>query len=120
MMKDFTRDYVTEMFKVWALNQKHTLNVKKTKGLTADIAAVDKTFEQLEKAEKGYIVKAVKEVYCYLPEFPTIRNDVTLRARRFSLAVPCSEKQVYEWLKEARRLCAQNRGLRTDEVQRGE
>lgn len=120
MVKDFTRDYVTEMFKVWSLNQRSPLNTKKTKGLAADIAAVDKTFEELEQAGKDYIVKAVKEVYCFLPEFPIARNDVTLRARRFSLTVPCSEKQVYEWLKEARRLCAVNRGLRTSDVQRGE
>ena len=120
MMKDFTRDYVTQIFKVWAMNQKHPLNIKRYKGLSADLAAVDKTFEELNAAGKEHIVRAVKEVYCFLPEYPTIRNDVTLRARRFSLTVPCSEKQVYEWLKEARKLCAVNRGLCTSDVRRGE
>lgn len=112
MIKDHTRDYVTEMFRVWALHRKSRLDLEGNEGLKLDIEAVDKTFCEFERVGKSYIVKAVKAVYCLLPEYPFTRNVITLRVRRHALEVPCCEKQVYEWLKKARKACARNRGLR--------
>lgn len=112
MIKDHTRDYVTAMFRIWAQSNKKRNRDNVDDAALLDIAAVSQTFKQLEKSDKGYIVEAVKAVYCTLPEYELSRGSITDRVRRHALAVPCSEKQVYEWLKCARLMCAKNRGLR--------
>ena len=141
MKKDFTRDYVTEIFRVYAaagmptyesereriyneeltkcdcadaeaaVMRAETATDKRTPYLL-DILAAEKTIELLEHGGKSVIVRAVKEIYCAYPTRPLRRGDITDRVHRFSLLCPAEERTVYRWLKEARLLCAAVRGLR--------
>lgn len=141
MKKDFTRDYATEAFRLYAamgkptyeqaraavyeaeLLKRNSLNpaiaveqaeiaVGKKEAMLLDILAVDKTIEILERGEKPHIVAAIKEVYFTYPLQPLRKGDISGRVRHYSLLCPTDERTVYRWLKEARLLCAAVRGLR--------
>ena len=112
MIKDHTRDYVTNMYRVWALCKNKNIDVSELdESIRLDVEAVEKTFTQLEEQEDNVIIDAVKAVYCILPRYDICHGSITLRVRRFAMEYPCSEAQVYRWLKVARRMCATNRGL---------
>lgn len=141
MKKDFTRDYVTEIFRVYAaagmptyedararvykaelfarssmdaetaISQAEIATEKRTPYLL-DILAAEKTFELLERGGKSAIAQAVKAVYCVNPLQPLRRGDITSRVQRFAFTYPAEARSVYRWLKEARLLCAAVRGLR--------
>lgn len=81
-----------------------------------DILAVEKTLDILERANKAYIVKAVKAVYFTNPLSPFRRKEISDRTRYYSLTVPTDVRTVYRWLKEARLLYASLRGLRTTDA----
>lgn len=145
MKKDHLRDYITEAFRLYArlgcrsyeqvkeLISKDTLDVsligrdpvlqaiitentiKHSEPMLLDILAVDRTLEMLELGGKQHIVRAVRDVYFVQPFKPLHKGDITDRVRWVSLSEPVSEKQVYQWLKYARLLCAAVRGLRLDE-----
>jgi hypothetical protein len=141
MKKDFTRDYVTEAFRLYAAMGKPTyedakatiykaelmnyksfdpatavqqaeIAVEKKEPMLLDILAVDKTIELLERGEKPHIIAAVKAVYFAYPQQPIRKGDISDRVRHFALLCPTDERTVYRWLKEARLLCAAIRGLR--------
>ena len=141
MKKDFTRDYVTEIFRVYAaagmptyedararvyraeLSARSSMDaetaisqaeiaVEKRMPYLLDILAAEKTFELLERGGKSAIAQAVKAVYCVNPLQPLRRGDITSRVREFSLTYPMDTRVIYRWLKEARLLCATIRGLR--------
>ena len=138
--KDFTRDYATEAFRLYAAMGKLSVKdieknsedeanresgaqpevayfIKKNKTekmtpLLLDIMAVEKTIEILEVGGKIHIVRAVADVYFVQPAQPLRRGDITMRVRRHSLTAFVSERNVYLWLKQARLLFASLRGLR--------
>ena len=141
MKKDFTRDYVTEAFRLYAAMGKPTYEeaqkkvyeielskrsdvdpsiavtqaetaVNNSMPLLLDIMAVQKTIELLERGNKQHIVSAVKDIYFLYPLQTLRRGDISDRVHRFAITFPVSEKQVYVWLKEARLFCAAIRGLR--------
>lgn len=141
MKKDFTRDYVTEAFRLYAAMGKPTyedakatiykaelmnyksfdpatavqqaeIAVEKKEPMLLDILAVEKTIELLERGKKPHIIAAIKEVYFAYPLQPLRKGDISGRVRRYSLQCPTDERTVYRWLKEARLLCAAIRGLR--------
>lgn len=145
MKKDFTRDYVTEAFRLYAAMgmptyeqaradiyesallknnlcdpqaavAKAELAAAKKEPLLLDLLAVDKTINLLERGEKHYIVSAVKEIYFTSPQQPLRKGDISWRVRKFSLQCPTDERTVYRWLREARLLCAAIRGLRISEA----
>jgi hypothetical protein len=146
--KDFVRDYATEMFREYAAlgkpsaelltrmlseaditsrsyetNALRTLldsykNAERMSAVMLDIAAVEKTIGQFQKADKKHIIKAVEAVYFASAKNALKKGDISARVRRFAMDLPASEKQVYKWLREARLLCAANRGLRIPEVKR--
>lgn len=89
--------------------------IKHSEPMLLDILAVERTLEMLELGEKQHIARAVRDVYFVQPFKPLRKGDITDRVRWVSLAEPVSEKQVYQWLKYARLLCAAVRGLRLDE-----
>lgn len=109
MKKDFTRDYVTEMFRLFA---------RKSEGCTEeeklDISAVSAAIAQLKKDNKLHIIEAVKEVYFVAPEKELHKGDISNRVQRFSHKFHVSDRRVYSWLKEARDLGAKCRGLRCE------
>ncbi len=90
--------------------------VIKKKSLADDIEAVEKTFDILKKQNKDYIIKAVKAVYCVSPNAKTRRNEISMRARAFSIHISADISTVFRWLEHARRLYAKVRGLADDSV----
>lgn len=145
MKKDFTRDYVTEAFRLYAIMGRPTYEaarkklyeeelsrynlshiedsflreevlMKNKEAMWLDILAVNRMIELLRQGGKSYIVNAVEEVYFVQPLMPLRKGDITARARRFSLSFPTDERTVYRWLREARLLCAGIRGLRITET----
>lgn len=135
MKKDFTRDYVTEAFRLYAamgnpsyeeaqrkiyeieLSKRSDIDpsiavvqaekaVKHNMPLLLDILAVDKTIDLLERGEKEYIAAAVKAIYFTEPDAPLRRGEISKRVRYHALSCPTDERTVYRWLKEARLLCA--------------
>ena len=141
MKKDFTRDYTTEAFRMYAAMGKPTYDearaaiyiaelskrrlmppdiaitqaqsaVNKRESLLLDILAVGETIELLKKGDRKHIVSAIEEVYFVSPSSHLSRGDISQRVRRYALKCPTDERTVYRWLKEARLLCAAVRGLR--------
>lgn len=141
MKKDFVRDYATEAFRLYAAMGKPTRTeaaeqiyqnalrdcefkdpkaavicaesaVKAAAPVLDDISATEKTIELLERAEKVYIIRAITDVYFAHPKEPLRRGDISHRANKCALSIPASEQSVYRWLKEARLLFAEMRGLR--------
>lgn len=145
MEKDFTKQYTTEAFRLFArlgcpsyerareivyqqeLNKRSECPpdiavvqaeraVEKQTPTLLDILAVEETITLLEKGEKSNIVKAVKAVYFVNPQQHLRRGDISNRVRRFAITYPADERTVYRWLKEARLLCAAIRGLRISDA----
>ena len=142
--KEFTRDYATAAFRFYArkgkptyeeavervrreamrrcefcdpqiiVQQAETTVAQKTPELL-DILAVNETLALLEKGGRGYIARAVREVYFIEPSAPLRKGTISARVRRLSLTMPASERSIYYWLKDARRLLASIRGLRIED-----
>lgn len=74
-----------------------------------DIIAVEKTLQRLTQPQR----QAVELVYFINPEQPLERNDISERVHRAELEIPASERSVYGWLYRARKIFAEERGLRT-------
>lgn len=74
----------------------------------ADIDAVDKTLNRLDKDSR----QAVQIVYFTDADKALERNDISFRVRKASLTIPCGESTVYRLLKRARNVLAEERGLR--------
>lgn len=110
MKKDYTRDYITQAFRRYAATvpQEEKLLSEPEQ---ADIEAVRKTIKTLERGGKEYIVSAIRAIYFQNPKAPLRKGDISARVHKFSLAYPVSEKQAYAWLKYARMICADFRGL---------
>lgn len=140
MKKDFTRDYATSAFRMWARNGCPTYDeaVKKIKkkaiqragavdpqkalayaeaevdkrsGELCDILACERTFAVLDDSRK-YIADAVREVYMVDPFREPHRNELSGRVLKYAIDCPASEIQVYRWLRYARELFCAFRGLR--------
>ncbi|MDR1001690.1 MAG: hypothetical protein LBL82_00245 [Oscillospiraceae bacterium] len=118
MKKDFTRDYTTEIFRLYAQQgcptyEQAKIYAENNPPLLLDILAAQKTIELLERGEKSHIVTALREVYFKYPSQPLRAGDISSRVCSYALSVPTDERTVYRWLHEARLLCASLRGLRT-------
>lgn len=77
-----------------------------------DILAVENTIKLLKYCGKYEIVKCIEKVYFPEPKRPLKSNDISGRVISASLSIPCSDRQVYRLLKQARMLFAAERGLR--------
>lgn len=142
MKKDFTRDYATAAFRMWARQgcptyneavakiKKRALaragNVEPLKALAfaeaevdnrsaelCDIMACEETFAVLDRNRK-YISNAVREVYMVDPAHEPRRGDISARVSYYARKIYASEAQVYRWLRHARELFCAFRGLRID------
>lgn len=126
MKKEFTRDYVTEMFRKYAAAGMPTYEQERARIFAEiqanvateqsapyleDIRAVEQTFDLLTESGEYDIMMAVKSVYCVSPSLPLRKGDITNRVNRFAKTWPTDARNVYRWLKEARLLCASMRGL---------
>ena len=73
-----------------------------------DILAVERTLKRLTYAQR----RAVELVYFAEPKRELERNDISDRVHQAELAIPASERSIYGWLARARRIFAEERGLR--------
>lgn len=108
MKKDHTRDYTTEIFRLYARRKDEPIL---SGGQIADIAAADRTLRRLRDAGRDEIVRAVERIYFVQPFRPLRKKEITERVVAYAIACPTDERNVYRWLKLARTLCAYFRGL---------
>ncbi len=73
-----------------------------------DIIAVEKTMKQLSFHQK----KAVEMVYFTDADKELKKREISERVHKAEMAIPASERNVYNWLRYARRVFAKERGLR--------
>lgn len=79
----------------------------------ADIEAVDRVFAILDKSYQGcYIKQAIELVYFKDSKKDLTWGDITDRVNKAGMTIPASRAQIFRWLREARKLFAQERGLR--------
>ncbi len=79
----------------------------------ADIAAVDKVMVILDNSHQGYYIKkAIEYVYFKDCDEDIAKGEISNRIHYCEIHIPASERQIYYWLKKARTLFAEERGLR--------
>jgi hypothetical protein len=80
----------------------------------ADLEAAEKALYILETAAgtRGNIKKCVEYVYFKNCWKDLEKGDITERVHYAELHIPASERQIYYWLKKARLVFAEERGLR--------
>lgn len=82
-----------------------------------DILAVESTLRILSLRENGQAIKrAVEIVYFTEPDRDIRRNEITERSIYAALIIHADERTVYRYLKQARAIFAQERGLRDRKV----
>jgi len=142
MKKDHIRDYATEAFRFYAKSggrEKYIKNLiedlerKKGSGICspteaaliskedviadktaelADIEAVDKVLHALDVCGYRVIIQVIEYVYFADCWRDIERGDISSRVHHAELHIPASERQIYYWLRKARRMLAMERGLR--------
>ena len=140
-MKDHIRDYATAAFRFWAKWQGKDnyirylvddLQRQKGSGLIspteaavihkeqvieaykAEIADLEAVEEVIKICERHYadVLRAVRMVYFISPDRPLRWGDIVDRVHDAEISIPASDRQIYRWLKQARTLFAEERGLR--------
>lgn len=140
-MRDHTRDYCFAAFRFWArwggkenfVNQKLAdLRLQKGTGICSSTESIavkrdqimrelQAEIDDLEAVEKvvnacrqNYpeIWQALNTVYFYKPYEDFDWGEIVQQVHFASLQIPASERQVYRWLRQARMLFAEERGLR--------
>ena len=82
-------------------------------GELLDILAVEKVINILDASRDGHPIKrAVEIVYFEFVRGELRRGEIVERVTKAQLEIPASERQVYYWLKQARKMFALERGLR--------
>lgn len=115
-MRDSTRDYTIAQFRLYALlgyPNKAQVVADETmhRALQLDLLAVIDTLNALTNSGKDYICQAVSAVYFIAPTKPLHKGEINLRVTKFAVNNYTDERTVFRWLKEARLLCADYRGL---------
>lgn len=79
----------------------------------ADLRAVDKVLSILDMSKQGkFIREAMEYVYFKDCDKEVEKGDISSRIHNAEINIPASERQIYYWLKKARMLFAEERGLR--------
>lgn len=115
-MKDSTKDYTIAQFRSYAAlgcPSKAQIISDKTmhQALRLDLLAVIDTLNALTNSGKDYICQAVSAVYFVAPTKPLHKGEINLRVTKFAVNNYIDERTVFRWLKKARLLCADYRGL---------
>ena len=115
-MRDTTRDYTIAQFRIYAAlgcPSKAQIISDKTmrQALRLDLLAVADTLNALTNSGKDYICQAVSAVYFVAPTAALHKGEINLRVTKFAINNYTDERTVFRWLKEARLLCADYRGL---------
>ncbi|KOF56802.1 hypothetical protein AGR56_09050 [Clostridium sp. DMHC 10] len=77
-----------------------------------DLEAVEMTLAELGAMHRWDIVQAIKIVYFKEPEEEIEKGEIQNRVHTAELEVPASERSIYYYLRKARKLFAEKRGLR--------
>ena len=117
-MRDSTRDYTIAQFRAYAALDcptKEQIASDETmhQALRLDLLAVIDTLNILTSNGKEYIRQAVCAVYFPTPTEDLKKGEINSRVMRYALKSYTDERTVWRWLKEARLLCANLRGLNT-------
>ena len=115
-MRDTTRDYTIAQFRLYAslgFPSKAQVVADKTmhRALQLDLLSVIDTLDALTSSDKDYIRQAVSAVYFVAPTAALHKGEINLRVTKFAVSNYIDERTVFRWLKEARLLCADYRGL---------
>lgn len=115
-MRDSTRDYTIAQFRLYAslgYPSKAQVVADKTmhRALQLDLLAVVDTLNALTNSGKDYIRQAVNAVYFVAPTAALHKGEINLRVTKFAVSNYTDERTVFRWLREARLLCADYRGL---------
>ena len=115
-MRDTTRDYTIAQFRLYAslgYPSKAQVVADETmrQALRLDLLAVIDTLNDLTNSGKDYICQAVNAVYFVAPTAALHKGEINLRVTKFAVSNYTDERTVFRWLKEARLLCANFRGL---------
>jgi hypothetical protein len=115
-LRDSTRDYTIAQFRLYAslgFPSKAQVVADKTmhRALQLDLLAVIDTLDALTSSDKDYIRQAVSAVYFVAPTKPLHKGEINLRVTKFAVNNYTDERTVFRWLKKARLLCADYRGL---------
>jgi hypothetical protein len=92
---------------------KANAEVSSRKPLLEDIDAVNRVLDILKKQDKQHIAHAIRDVYFVAPYGKPEHGVIVERVTAYAMKCPASTKAVYAWLKSARLLFAQIRGLDT-------
>lgn len=85
-----------------------------TEGTIRDLEAVERAMERIGRMRGGTcILRAVREVYEAEADRPIERGEIARRVDRLSVSLPASPATIYRWLGLARKIFAEERGLRT-------
>ncbi|MFT8889465.1 MAG: hypothetical protein ABF904_11690 [Ethanoligenens sp.] len=79
-----------------------------------DILAVQEVIERLNFKKNYDIVRAVRMVYFADADKPLEKGSISARVHQAELEIPASERQIYYWLNQARKIFAEERGLRIE------
>lgn len=117
-MRDTTRDYTIAQFKLYAAlgypSKEQVVSDKSmSRALKLDLIAVIDTLNILSRSGKDYICRAVYAVYFIAPGALLRKGEINSRVIKFATSNYTDERTIYRWLKEARLLCADFRGLNT-------
>lgn len=86
-----------------------------TEGTIRDLEAVERAMERIGRMRGGTcILRAVREVYEAAPEDELGRGEIQRRVERLSMELPAGRSSIFRWLAIARRVFAEERGLRTE------
>ena len=89
--------------------------VLEREALLQDIDAVNRVLLQLRRENRDHIADAIREVYFLGVGGKAKKGTLTARVRRFAYEYPANEATVYRWLKKAREMFCEARGLCTTE-----
>ena len=79
----------------------------------ADLEAVEQTLDIIARLDNGlYIRRALEIVYFAEADKPLVRGDIYTRVHKAEINIPASERSVYYYLSQARKIFAIERGLR--------
>lgn len=85
-----------------------------TEGTIRDLEAVERAMERIGRMRGGAcILRAVREIYEVEADRPIERGEIARRVDRLSVSLPASPATIYRWLGLARKIFAEERGLRT-------
>lgn len=85
-----------------------------TEGTIRDLEAVERAMERIGRMRGGTcILRAVREVYEAEADRPIERGEIARRVDKLSIGLPASPATIYRWLGLARKIFAEERGLRT-------